>query len=273
MRWMFNMEQRFSVKQKIEHALTLVRLHQSTVKLRADSIFLSLFCAICRISYELLLNKHEKCVSFQRNKQSPIFDIKAAYYSASEEFVNHTRSYGRNGRRLIVRHMVYTPQHIANYFLDRSEDEGRAMTQLKLIKLVYIAYGWYLALKGERLFYEPIQAWKHGPVIRSLYDEFKHFGKQPIEGKSQDLDLDTWDMVEPRVKSSDLDVNIVLNKVWAAYRGFAAWDLRQKTHEKDGPWHRVYKDGMQNIELNDEDIKEHYQHRIAAYLDAIETRT
>lgn len=55
------------------------------------------------------------------------------------------------------------------------------MSLLKLIKLVYLAYGWSIAL-DYRLFDEPIVAWKHGPVIRSLYHEFKHFGAAPIKG-------------------------------------------------------------------------------------------
>lgn len=37
--------------------------------------------------------------------------------------------------------MAYTPQHIANYFLERAEREGVRVSPLKLIKLVYIAYG------------------------------------------------------------------------------------------------------------------------------------
>lgn len=46
----------------------------------------------------------------------------------------------------------YTPQHVANFFLDRAEEEGFPLTQLKLMKLVYIAYGWHLAITGEALF-------------------------------------------------------------------------------------------------------------------------
>lgn len=160
----------------------------------------------------------------------------------------------------------YSPQQVANFFLDKSDGEGLPMTQLKLMKLVYIAYGWVLALTDKRLFDEPIEAWQHGPVIESLYHEFKHFRKAPISGRSEDVDYDTWEVVEPRIPDDDTDTNKILNKVWAAYRHFRAWDLRNKTHENDGPWARVYVNGMQGIVLKDDDIREHYVDRISKYL-------
>jgi|GEM_PF-5349088 len=39
--------------------------------------------------------------------------------------------------------MSYSPSVIANYFLDRASKEGRAVTPMQLLKLVYIAHGWH----------------------------------------------------------------------------------------------------------------------------------
>src|SRR5690606_24176720 len=75
----------------------------------------------------------------------------------------------------------YTPAHIANYFLWKAKKENIELTAMKLIKLVYVAYGWYLAFKDEKLFDERIEAWRYGPVIPSLYHEFKRFRNDPIE--------------------------------------------------------------------------------------------
>lgn len=162
----------------------------------------------------------------------------------------------------------YTAQHIANFFLDAAEAENMPMTQFKLLKLVYIAYGWYLALTGNRLFLESIEAWKHGPVVSSLYYEFKHFRSDPIVGRSEDIDLDTWDTISRRIPSSDHKTLLILRKVWAAYRRFSPRDLREKTHEPGGPWAKVYQTEMDVVPLNDKDILEHYSKRIGQYLDA-----
>jgi len=163
--------------------------------------------------------------------------------------------------------MTYKPQHVANFFLDKADEDGIAVTQLKLIKLVYIAYAWYLALTGKRLFSEPIEAWQHGPVVESIYHEFKHFKKSKIVGRSVEVDFDDWETFTPHVPDSDKETNLILGKVWASYRRFSAWDLRNKTHEAGGPWHKVYKRGEEGIVLNDDDIQAHYIKKITLYLD------
>ena len=82
---------------------------------------------------------------------------------------------------------LYSPSHVANFFFERGERDGIPITPLKLNKLVYIAYGWVAGAIGQRLFDEEIEAWQHGPVIRSLYDEFKHFKNRPITERSVDM--------------------------------------------------------------------------------------
>lgn len=167
--------------------------------------------------------------------------------------------------------MTYTPQHIANYFLARAESEGRSLDQLKLMKLVYIAYGWYLALTGKQLFREEIQAWQHGPVIRSIYDEFKHFGRDAISCRASEFDYETFEMSEPEVPHSDGDTRLILDKVWAAYRSFTGWQLRQKTHEANTPWSMVYRRGARDQVIGDELIRPHFLTIIRKILDTAGT--
>ncbi|MEO0637649.1 MAG: type II toxin-antitoxin system antitoxin SocA domain-containing protein [Pseudomonadota bacterium] len=142
------------------------------------------------------------------------------------------------------------------------------ISQLKLMKLVYIAYGWHLALNEIRLYDEPIYAWEHGPVVRSIYDEFKNFGKRPITRRATEVDWDTFELMEPRVPEDDAETRWVLDRVWATYKDFRAWTLRNKTHEAGGPWDKVYDPKVRDVKLNDDDIREHYVQRISAYIDA-----
>ena len=163
--------------------------------------------------------------------------------------------------------MTYMPSHIANYMLDRGEEEGRAISPMKLLKLVYIGYGWSLAVLDEQLFDEPIYAWQHGPVVRSLYDEFKHYGKAAIDTRAVDFDLDEGKLYTPRIAHDDEDADIVLGKVWDVYSRFSAWDLRNKTHEAGTPWSQVYQSDTQNVPIPDDIIKSHFQMKIRQYLD------
>jgi len=164
--------------------------------------------------------------------------------------------------------VAYTPQHIANYFLDKAEAECVPITPLKLIKLVYIGYGWVLALVGRRLFPEPIEAWKHGPVIPSLYHEFKHYRSDPITDDALCYDLDTGQSFRPTIPADDTLVRGILDKVWSAYRRFSGWALRQKTHEQGTPWEQTYDPNVMSKQIPDDLIAPHFQQKIREILDA-----
>ena len=160
----------------------------------------------------------------------------------------------------------YTPQHVANYFITRANEEDRPITQLKLIKLVYIAHGWNLALLGEPLFDEPVQAWRYGPVIPSVYHEFKHFGRRPIDQMAENLDLDTMAMENPQIPKSDAMTRKILNLVWNAYRKFSGEALIEKTHEQGSPWSQTFEPEVRYSIIEDELIHRHFEERIAAYV-------
>lgn len=162
----------------------------------------------------------------------------------------------------------YTPQHVANFFLEKSEESGIPLTQLKLIKLVYIAYGWYLALTGRPLFDEAVQAWKHGPVIPSLYHEFKSFGRRPISERATCLDYESFEFSTPSIPDTDVETIQILNMVWNAYKKYSASALVRKTHEEGTPWALSYKEGEYEVEIPQALIKDHFKKKINDYIRA-----
>ena len=90
---------------------------------------------------------------------------------------------------------------IVNEFLDLASEDK--ITNLKLVKLCYIAQGLSLALLDKPLFSEPIEAWQYGPVVPSVYHEFKHFRDQPITEKSVERMLDNLDLLNTSKGVSD----------------------------------------------------------------------
>lgn len=163
----------------------------------------------------------------------------------------------------------YKPSHIANYFLSKAHEEGMDITQLKLLKLVYIGYGWALAVLDRKLFSEQIEAWQHGPVIPSLYNEFKHFGKKPITQLATEFDLETSELTTPQINKGDHDALMIVGKVWEAYKYVSAWALRNKTHEDNTPWTDTYKSGTgKGSEIEPTLIKIHFQKKIQEYIEA-----
>lgn len=137
---------------------------------------------------------------------------------------------------------MYTAIDIANFFIDlaNSDKEGY-ITNMKVNKLVYFAQGWSLVRYGRRLFEEPIEAWLHGPVIPSVYQAFKQYGKNNIDAVCGEYDPDTF-------SADDLDL---LADVAIAYAKFDASELRRMTHEPQSPWDKVYVKDKNNVITDD----------------------
>ena len=54
---------------------------------------------------------------------------------------------------------------------------------LKLQKLLYFAQGVSFCMNDEEFFDEQFEAWVHGPVIPSVYQQYKIYGYNPIDVK------------------------------------------------------------------------------------------
>lgn len=125
---------------------------------------------------------------------------------------------------------------VAKYFLAQSsEDAGDLISNLKLQKLVYYAQGFSLALYGQPLFAERIEAWLHGPVVPDLYHHYKAFGSGHIP-HPEAFDFGTFSAEEREL----------LDEVYEAYGQYSAWRLRQLTHD-ESPWIENYREGNNRV--------------------------
>jgi len=122
---------------------------------------------------------------------------------------------------------------VAQYMLSLSDpDVGDIISHLKLQKLLYYAQGFHLALYGSPLFDEPILAWDHGPVVRSVFDEYRQYGAGALP-VPEDVDFDTLTS----------DQQELLNEVYTVYGQYSAWRLRQLTHDEP-PWKGATRNGI-----------------------------
>ena len=140
-----------------------------------------------------------------------------------------------------------------------------------MLKLVYLTYGWVRAVLDIRLFDEAIQAWKLGPVVPSLYHEFKRFGSDPINEYSVYMDSDGGTS-QPFINSHDVAVP-VMEKAWDVYKPYTAYALVSKTHEPDSPWAKSYTSEMDNNAIEDEEIKEYFIKKISEYINVASSRS
>ncbi|WP_278011446.1 Panacea domain-containing protein [Flavobacterium gyeonganense] len=146
--------------------------------------------------------------------------------------------------------MAYNPTTVANYFIEKYSKNGD-LTPMKIIKLTYIAYGWYLALtdKQQKLIDENPIAWDFGPVFPSLYYSIKQYKKEKITEKIPNATKNE------RISNEDEQF---LDKIWEVYGRFDGVYLSALTHIDGTPWQKVYRKDL-NAVISDDDIFEHYK--------------
>jgi len=151
------------------------------------------------------------------------------------------------------------PISIANFFIEKAVSSGKPLTNMQAVKLTYIAHGWYLGLAGEPLIDELAQAWRYGPVIPSVYEEFKSYGRNPItKPASQVLNSDP---ASNRLSNDELTP--FLDKIWEAYGKYSGSALSDMTHRPGTPWDEVYnrQGGKENrdVYIPNDLIQRHYK--------------
>jgi uncharacterized phage-associated protein len=140
---------------------------------------------------------------------------------------------------------------VANYFLAKYDpDSGDEISNLKVQKLVYYAQGFHLALTGEPLFEESIEAWRHGPVVPTLYHALKEHGDKHIPASAK-VDFGS-------ILSSDQ--RELLDEVYETYGQFSAWKLRSMTHN-EAPWKDADARGT-NAVITHEELRDFFLTRL-----------
>jgi uncharacterized phage-associated protein len=151
--------------------------------------------------------------------------------------------------------MCYISSTIAGYFIDKSNKENAPLSVLQLVKLIYIAHGWNLALYNTPLISDRIEAWKYGPVMPSLYSLFKG------------LNLTKDDLIKGFLIEEARCIKPIhrelLNKVYVKYKRTSGEELTNLMHRKDTPWYKVWnneagKDGP----IEDASTKAYYSKQI-----------
>lgn len=142
-------------------------------------------------------------------------------------------------------------------FSDMKDDQNvEPISQMKIMKLLYYVQGVTLAVYGEKMFRDDLLAWKYGPVVKRVYDEY--------HGQYAIVDPFSDGMPEKEIKdyeslSQNKKVFSVLNAVEKEYGGMSAIDLMNKTHQ-ERPWRET----LQSDVIQDELIKEYFLEEIVS---------
>lgn len=145
--------------------------------------------------------------------------------------------------------MAYPVLAVANKILayGASAANGELVSNLKLQKLLYYVQGFHLAVFGEPLFEEEIEAWMYGPVVPSVYYHYQEYGNRGIEPEEKPLEL------APQEEA-------LFAEVLRVYGDYSAIGLMNLTHNET-PW-KSTPEGRGCV-IDKEKLRSFFQTRIA----------
>ena len=150
---------------------------------------------------------------------------------------------------------VLSAVDVANEVIRVAHETGKTISNMKLQKLLYLAQGIHLALKNDTpLFVDPIEAWKYGPVVPSVYHKFKIYfsgdipANHPFMGGSVAFDDEQKKLVR---------------RVVELYGGLTAISLSNFTHLPESPWDSIYNADTFSAEIPVQSISTYFKDWIA----------
>lgn len=133
---------------------------------------------------------------------------------------------------------------IAAKVLERAQNSGVGVSNLKLQKLVTLVQSLSVYATGEPAFRESVQAWNHGPAVKPLYGMYKAFGSDPIT-------------IVQSSRRSDDELSAatlhVIDEVWDVAGRLSASQLRTLSHDV-GPWESCYAANTRDIVIPNEQL-------------------
>lgn len=152
-----------------------------------------------------------------------------------------------------LRSNAHDPRAIANRILDIRSETGESLTIMQLIKLVYIADGWSMALLNKPLASETPEAWQYGPVYRTVYNAFSGIGSRPVETRAVVRGTSI-----PITDNFTAEEENLIRMVVNAYGKLSAFALSNLTHMAGTPWSKAYSRGLY-ADIDEAEMAEHFE--------------
>jgi uncharacterized phage-associated protein len=144
--------------------------------------------------------------------------------------------------------MSYSPLALANTFIAKyGNDVG--IDHMKLQKLAFFTYGWWLAYNDTPILTEGPEAWKFGPVFSSLYNVLTTQNMVPIKTPQKPVPSGETPMIPDKEERA----HQWIDWIWQRYGNLSALTLSDMTHEDGTPW---------QIEVAAKNYRVPYHHKI-----------
>lgn len=144
---------------------------------------------------------------------------------------------------------MYSALTVANCIIDYCNSKRRGVSNLKLQKILYYVQAEFLVSTPDHspCFYDQIEAWDFGPVVPSVYHEYKIYGSAIIP-------FSCGRVPGKQIASDDYEMIIGMVEQTLPY---SASQLVEFTHMQD-PWKNSYIRGYNNV-ISNESIRAYFE--------------
>lgn len=129
----------------------------------------------------------------------------------------------------------FTAMQLANWIIvkhhmdEKLDSNIEPLTQMKLVKLLYLAYGIFIARTKHKLFSSDIRHYQWGPLVMEVHQKFSH--QKVIGDEISEQAYEDFINV-----SANIPIANLLKYVLKKYDKYTASYLSKLTHRKDSPW-------------------------------------
>ena len=124
---------------------------------------------------------------------------------------------------------MYDSTTMAKYIVATANERGTPINITKTQKLLYIAYGVFLAVKGERLTDEHPKAWPYGPVFPRTRNKLLRQDLYSINFNDKNL----------IGLKGDEEIKSLVGLVFDSFGEWTASQLTEWSHRDGTPWQRT----------------------------------
>lgn len=127
----------------------------------------------------------------------------------------------------MAQNITYNSVVAAKFIAAKLKEKGRDVNITKIQKLLYVAYGLYLAVFDVRFVDEHPQAWPYGPVFPTTRNKL-----------CKDETLAAISLQDPDLEAiiDDAQVNALFESIYSVMGDWTASQLVEWSHQPDSPW-------------------------------------
>ena len=156
--------------------------------------------------------------------------------------------------------MALAPTIVCNNILRRSFDEKISVTPMKLQKLLYFVSCEYVKATDVELLSEDFCVWQYGPVLPTVYNEFKSFRGLKITTYAKDANGDSYAYNE----DSSPNLRLAINRIWASFKNMSGIELSKITHEDGSGWSHAFEQKHSKITKDEMKADDSYRKYMSA---------